>query len=130
MCLYQFSYFGMYQPSSSPINVQMVFDCSLLLNYVCWTFQDEVGSFLQWVLSAPHMGPMGGAASSKANGTASAAARRRTQGTLAENPRRVTLGRRRGRQVMAPPGKVLGSLGGLTFPATVPHFGPLTERCS
>ncbi|XP_075544041.1 reduction in Cnn dots 1 [Dermacentor variabilis] len=60
---------------------------------------DEVGSFLQWVLSAPHMGPAGSMASKVTAATAtSLAARRCSQAPLPESSCQVALGRRQGRQ--------------------------------
>ncbi|KAH7952960.1 hypothetical protein HPB49_002984 [Dermacentor silvarum] len=60
---------------------------------------DEVGSFLQWVLSAPHMGPAGSIASkaTAATGT-SLAARRCSQAPLPDSSCQGTLGRHQSRQ--------------------------------
>lgn len=96
---------------------------------------DEVGSFLQWVLSAPHMGPGGGAASKAAGAVASAAAaaaaaaasaRRRAQPSLPESPHQIAIGRRRGRQCrpyfyQPPP---LAGSGGSTSMDTAPGSSP------
>lgn len=103
---------------------------------------DEVGSFLQWVLSAPHMGPGGGAASKAAGAAAAAAAasaasaaaasvRRRAQPLLPESSHQVALGRRRGRQCRPyfyqPPPPLAGS-GGSSSVDTTPGSSPMAAN--